>query len=102
MCLRYWLNLDVDVPSDLAPHRALYDTIVTTALLERMLQGHTLQELYHLQNKPVLLLKARFGKHRGELFRNIPRDYLQWVLRQSGDNVFDDDVRHTAKYWINQ
>lgn len=100
MVLRYWLGLSPDVRSAGAPHRALYDAIVTTKLLERMLEGHTLQELFHLQNKPALLHHAKFGKHRGELWKNIPHSYMQWILGQKGESTFDDDVRHTCRHWL--
>jgi exodeoxyribonuclease X len=100
MVLRYWLDLEVDLPGDLAPHRALYDVLVTNALLERMLKSRTLQELYHLQNKPVLLHKVKFGKHRNQLWKDLPKDYMQWILRQTGDNVFDGDVLHTCKHYL--
>lgn len=95
--LRYWLDLQVALPPDLYPHRALYDTLVTEAILRRMLETHTLEELLHLTTQPVLLETCRFGKHRGTPWREVPRDYLQWVLRQ-GD--MDADVRHTAAHWL--
>lgn len=95
--LRYWLHLSPVVPEGLYPHRALYDTIVTRALLDKMLETHTLEQLIELTNTPVLIKTVRFGKHRGMLWEDVPRDYLSWVARQSD---MDEDVRHTAKHWL--
>jgi len=95
--LRYWLGLEVDLPAGLYPHRALYDTIVTRHILLRMLETHTLDDLHRLSYQPVVLLKVRFGKHRGLLWSQVPRDYLQWVVKQSD---MDDDVRHTAMHHL--
>lgn len=96
--LRYWLKIDPELPSDLYPHRALYDTIVTECILQRMLESHTLEELIELSTKPVLLSTVRFGKHRGVKWSDVPHDYLQWLLRQSD---LDPDTRHTALHWAN-
>jgi len=96
--LRYWLNVDVELPSDLYPHRALYDALVTEAILIRMLQTHSLDDLIALSSKPVVLRKVRFGKHKGMLWKDVPTDYLKWLLRQSD---IDSDVRHTA-YTLSQ
>jgi exodeoxyribonuclease X len=95
--LRYWLGLSPDLPADLYPHRALYDTIVTRHILLRMLETHSLDDLHRLSYQPVVLLKVRFGKHRGLLWSQVPRDYLQWVIKQQD---MDDDVRHTAMHHL--
>jgi exodeoxyribonuclease X len=108
--LRYWLGVDGDpgfeLPEGLAPHRALYDIIVTEAILRRMLSEVVhkrlggdadsrarLVELIRLSTAPVMLTTMRFGKHRGQKFVDLPSDYLSWMLRQSD---MDSDVRHTA------
>lgn len=92
--LRYWLRLTPELPPGLHPHRALYDALVTQALLEKMLEIKTLGELARLSNQPVVLTTVRFGKHKGQAWEAVPRDYLHWVMRQ---NDMDEDVRHTAR-----
>ena len=94
--LRYYLELDPYMPQGLAPHRALYDTIVTAALLKKMLIIKPLDELLVLQYQPVLLKTVSFGKHRGALWSDVPRSYLQWVCTQD----FDEDVVYTAHYYL--
>lgn len=98
LTLFYWLNLDMSGTA-LAPHRALYDAMVTAHILQRMLQTHSTTELLELQDRPVLQRTCRFGKHRGALWSDVPRDYLRWIVNQ--DNPpFDDDVVHTCRHWM--
>jgi exodeoxyribonuclease X len=94
--LRYYLGLKPSLQPGLAPHRALYDTIVTAEILQRMLQLKPLAELLELQHKPVLLQKINFGKHRGKQFKEAPKDYLEWMIKQD----FDADTKYTAKHWL--
>ena len=98
--LFYWLGLDRSAPEGPAQtHRALYDATVTAYILQRMLEERPLEALLKLQDEPVLQKTCRFGKHRGVLWSDVPRDYLGWVLRQ--DNPpFEGDVVHTCKHWL--
>ena len=94
--LRYWLNLSPDLPHGLYPHRALYDAITTECLLQRMLETHSIIDLVELTKKPVLLTKVRFGKHLGEMWKDVPTGYLRWILGQD----FGRDVVHTAEHYL--
>jgi exodeoxyribonuclease X len=94
--LRYYLGLKPSLPPGLAPHRALYDTIVTAEILQHMLTIRPLAELLELQHKPVLMQKLPFGKHRNKPLKNVPKDYWDWLLKQD----FDEDVKHTARHWL--
>lgn len=96
--LRYWKGVNPEIPIELYPHRALYDVIVTEAILQEMLKTTTLETLIDLTNKPALLQRIKFGKHRGSLWSEVPKDYLRWVSNQN----MDRDVIHTAKHWLNQ
>lgn len=95
--LRYWLGVEPELPEDLHPHRALYDTLVTERILRCLLETYTLGELVELTKKPVLLTKVRFGKHKGMLWKDVPYSYLQWVAKQED---MDSDVRHTAAHYM--
>ena len=99
--LRYFLGVKVDIPRGLAPHRALYDVLVTEAIFQEMLQKHSLEELLILQDKPVLQRTIRFGKHKGQEWNSVPKDYLSWLLRQDQSGGIDEDCRHTARHWLN-
>lgn len=91
--MRYYLGLEVPEVTDLPPHRALPDAVVTAALLQHMLLKHTPEELVALSTTPVRLKKVRFGKHKGMLWKDVPSDYLDFVLKKD----FDEDVKTTAR-----
>jgi exodeoxyribonuclease X len=104
--LRYFLSLDTKVRASLpglslSAHRALYDAITTACLLKHMLCNRTLGDLLILQDQPVLQRVVRFGKYRGQEWAAVPRDYLQYIMRQNGPGGFDADVMHTANYYLN-
>jgi exodeoxyribonuclease X len=95
--LRYWLGLKPDLPKDLYPHCALYDAIVTAGILQKLLETWPEEELIAISFEPALLPKVRFGKkHYGSRWADVPKDYLRWILGQD----FDENVRYTARYWL--
>jgi exodeoxyribonuclease X len=90
--LRYWLKLEPDLPVGKFPHQALYDVSVTSSILLKMLEYHTPEQLLNLSKRPARLKTIGFGKHRGQDFSSIPREYLSWLRNQSN---LDDDLKHT-------
>jgi len=90
--LRYWLKLEPELPHGKFPHQALYDVSVTTSILLKMLERHTPEQLLRLSKTPVRLKTIGFGKHRGQDFSQIPRDYLLWLRNQQD---LDTDLIHT-------
>ena len=91
--LRYRLGLNV--PGNEPPHRAMGDALVTAALLVR--EAETAGGIEHLRAltlQPALLSRVPFGKHRGQLWREVPPDYLDWAARQDWDNP---DLVHTIR-----
>lgn len=97
--LRYYLGLDLtdQLPEGLFPHRALYDTIVTRGILERLLQRVPLERLIEISSGPILLKKVSFGKHKGEPWDRVPYGYLKWCVSQSDMN---EDILYTARYYL--
>lgn len=113
--LRYWLGLDesgeLQLPEGLYPHRALYDILVTEGILRRLLSEVVhkrlggdadsragLLELVRLSTEPVILSKARFGKHAGKAWDWIVRadsGWCDWYMRLPDG---DKDVRHTIQH----
>lgn len=94
--LRYWLKTKPrpEVLEGLAPHRGLYDAEVTYSIAMHMLEaGHSVDDLIHLTNTPVLLRTVSFGKYKGELWKDVPRDYRNW-MRRSGNWADDVDVMY--------
>lgn len=105
--LRYSLKLAVPEAQGLPAHRALADVYVTTALLGHLLEEaerlrpdlHTVEELVAWTNQPNLLPVCRFGnKHRDKPWSEVPKDYLQWMLREVKD--MDPDLRFTIEHWV--
>ena len=108
--LRYHLGVEVDT-TPWAPHRAPADVMVTGAILqyllarppaehrERVLEEpmEWLREWSDPERHPVLLASWSFGKHQGRSFRETPRDYLEWVVRQ-GDSFSNRDAYVTAAH----
>ena len=92
--LRHWQGprgLD-RIVADIS-HRAWPDAYVTAHLLRDMLNdGASVEQLIEWTAKPALLKKVNFGKHRGALWKDVPTDYLMWVLAQD----FDEDTMFTA------
>lgn len=99
--LRYWLGLELgdQIPEGLFPHRALYDTIVTRGILERLLARVSLDRLIEISSGPILLPKVTFGKHKGEAWKNVPYGYLKWCVSQPDMN---EDVLYTAHYYLDR
>ena len=81
------------------PHRhdALGDILVLEKLFERLFTKMSKDigpaavedKMMDISSKPVLLSRMYFGKHKGERFRDIPVDYLQWL---SGKDDLDLDI----------
>jgi len=86
--LRYYLNLDVDEGA----HRAMADVICTYELLGRILadSGMTLLDLLETGDRPVLVERIGFGKHRGTRLEELPAGYRKWLLNEA---EIDQDLR---------
>lgn len=63
-------------------HSASGDVAQLIEVLRCMLRdsGHTLEELIHVQNIPVVVTKINFGKHKGTKLCDLPSDYINWLL----------------------
>ena len=94
--LRYALNLKIDEVLASPPHRAGPDAYISAHILLRLLGQASVEQLIKWTSEPIILGTVRFGKHRGQNWSSVPRDYLDWLLRQTD---LDADVRHTAKYY---
>ena len=97
--LRYWLGLNPNLPDGLAPHRALYDILVTREIFQSLLTFKTINELHQISSNPVLLTTCSFGKHKGKPWSQVDRGYLQWIVRQPEEEM-NEDVRFTAQHYL--
>ena len=66
-------------------HRADADIILTANILMHIvhyLDISTIEELYSASEEARIPKTINFGKHRGTAISELPRDYIQWLLRQ--------------------
>lgn len=100
--LRYFLEINIEANA----HDALGDILVLEKLFERLFvkmskdigPGAVENKMMDISSRPVLLSRMIFGKHKGLLFREIPKDYLQWL---SGQDDLDEDLRFTVGQYLN-
>ena len=55
------------------------------------------EDMIAWSSAPSLLPRVTFGKHRGAEWKDIPRDYMEWLCRQADMN---EDVKFTAKHYL--
>ena len=103
--LRYACGLQ-DHVDGIDTHRAAFDAACCAVLLAAecralVAAGHDVTPalLRDWTAKAPLLARVPFGRrHRGWLWRYVPRDYLEWILRTHQDgNPFDPAVVATAE-----
>ncbi len=103
MALRYELGLTVDYEGE--HHRAGFDAHVTYKLFKYLRSLYVDEfgwssdihdKLVKYSAAPILQKKVKFGKHRGELWEEVPRSYLRWAKNQE----FDADTMHTINYFL--
>jgi exodeoxyribonuclease X len=100
--LRYFLGIKIQATA----HDALGDILVLEKLFERLFAKMSKDigpaavenKMMDISSKPVLLTRMYFGKHKGKFFREIPKDYLQWL---SGQDDLDEDMRFTVGHYLN-
>lgn len=106
--LRYMFDLQLEERYAKSAHRAGDDSYVTAHLLLHMIKfclknpqavgGNFIEAMLRWSNEAQLLKTVSFGKHKGEKWSEVPRNYLVWVI----GNTQDDDVRKTAQHYLNQ
>lgn len=89
--LRYYLALEGG-----DSHSAAGDVEVLVNLIKRMVADSNMNliELWHLSQRPVMIDKISFGKHKGKNLRDLPRDYVRWLLTLPD---LDDNLRFSLE-----
>lgn len=104
--LRYALKLQVPEAKGLPAHRAMADVLVTKALLFHLLEEvakqhpelDTFEKLVAWSQEPILEKICWFGnKHRGVPWAEVPKTYLDWMLKNVTDLA--PDTRQTVEHW---
>ena len=66
-------------------HRADMDIILTANILMHIvhhLKINSIEELYSASEDARIPRSINFGKHKGTAIADLPKDYMQWLLRQ--------------------
>lgn len=98
--LRYWLKPEgLDRKIAFLAHRARADAYVTAHILNVILRqpGVDLAGLILCSSKPALLPRINFGKHKGKAWKDIPPDYINWMIRQPD---MGEDVLFSARHHL--
>jgi exodeoxyribonuclease X len=102
--VRYHLNpagLDRDRASP--THRAFPDAYVTAHILLEALKLASWADLAEWSTQPVLLPRCKIGKDynnngKGTPWAEVTTGMLEWILPRD----FDEDVKHTVRYHLEQ
>lgn len=97
--LRYHLGLEVDVDRCQPPHRAGPDAYLCAELMTRIIaeQRVSLTDMVRWSDGPALLPRVTFGKHKGADWKDVPTDYLVWLVDKSD---MDRDVKANARHHL--
>ena len=99
--LRYELKLYKQESQKVIAHHALGDAMVVKTLFEYLLDYASIEEMYELSFKNVLVQKFKFGKYAGHYIEDIlmnDRAYLEWLLNNVVD--LDEDLRYSIYYYL--
>lgn len=99
--LRYQLGLSSPFGRDrrsIVAHSALDDCVVTAAIFLEITKRAKWADILQWSSEPGLMTIAPFGKHKGQRFDAVPKDYLEWILRSD----MDESAKFSAKYWLSK
>ena len=96
--LRYHLGLPVNPPMAMPPHRAAPDAYVCALLMQKIMgvARDKLDDMVRWSDGVALLPRVPFGKHKGAEWKDVPGDYLDWVVNKAQD--MDRDMKANAKH----
>lgn len=72
-------------------HRADADILLTANILmhlQRELKVENMQQLYELSEQARIPTTIGFGKHKGTALKDLPSDYVDWLLGQKDLDVY--------------
>ena len=72
-------------------HRADADIILTANILMHIIHQLNIQnieELYLASEQARIPKSITFGKHKGTAIQDLPKDYIQWLLRQDDLDIY--------------
>ncbi len=88
-----YLRKHFNIPLEGA-HRAMSDVIVNREVFKYLAKRFkTTQALFEALSKPILMETIPLGKYKGRAFKDIPLQYLQWIVNKD----FDQDLLHSVR-----
>lgn len=88
-----------DAMGDVIVLEALFNVAVDLILKNKkdMDRDAALKKMEAVTGSSLLLKKMPFGKHKGKLFSDLPKSYLEWILSKGS---FDSDILLTAQHHL--
>ena len=97
--LRYYLKLNIDAKA----HDALGDILVMEALFNviyaktaEKFGENAINKMIDISQRPILIGRMPFGKHKGLRMNQVPQDYLRWLSTTD----LDEDMAYTVKRYL--
>jgi len=88
-----YLRKHFNIPEEGA-HRAKSDVNVNKEVFKHLSRRFkTTRLLFEALSKPILMETMPLGKHKGRAFKDIPLQYLQWIVNKD----FDQDLLHSVR-----
>lgn len=79
-------------------HRAMSDVIVNMGVFRHLCRDYrSVEEIFNMLARPILMKTMPLGKHKGRLLREIPLDYLQWAANKEFDQDLIFSIRSELK-----
>lgn len=75
-------------------HRAMSDVMINREVFKYLAKRYkTTDQLFEVLSRPILLKTMPLGKHKGRSLRDVPLQYLQWVVKKD----FDQDLLYSIR-----
>lgn len=88
-----YLRKHFNIPQEGA-HRAMSDVIVNKEVFKYLAKRFkTTESLFEALSKPILMESIPLGKYKGRSFKDVPLQYLQWIVHKD----FDQDLLHSVR-----
>lgn len=79
-------------------HRAMSDVIVNMHVFKHLCRRFkSINEVFDVLSRPILMKNMPFGKHKGRSFKEIPIEYLIWASKKDFDEDLIFSLTHEIK-----
>ena len=72
-------------------HRANKDVKDLVVIYQHMTKGKSVEEIYTMTQ--TLYKRMPFGKHKNKKLKDVPIDYVEWIIKKSYDKVLINSFR---------